>query len=81
MWDILNFQFTEKQIWGQKIVEWAYKLSGQMKLAHHTPSTIDFEKSSCKSQVPKTGFLASKNQFPNWFLKATQAVKIQFEID
>ena len=40
-----------------------------------------FEKSSCKNQFRRTGFLAWKNQFRNWFLQATQAVKIQFEID
>ena len=34
-----------------------------------------------KNQVRKTGFLACKNQFRNWFLQATQAVKIQFEIE
>ena len=39
-----------------------------------------FEKSSLKNQVRRTGFLICKNQFRNWFLKATQAVKIQFEI-
>ena len=41
-----------------------------------------FEKSSWKIQVQWTGFLACKNQFRNWFLQATQAVKIQFvELD
>ena len=39
------------------------------------------DKSSWKNQVQRTGFLACKNQFRNWFLQATQAVKIQFEID
>ena len=34
-----------------------------------------------KNQVRQTGFLACKNQFRNWLLQATQAVKIQFEID
>ena len=40
-------------------------------------------KSSWKNQVWRTGFLACKNQFQNWnwFLQATQAVKIKFEID
>jgi hypothetical protein len=37
--------------------------------------------SSCKDQVRRTGFLASKNSFRNWLLQATQAVKIKFEID
>ena len=36
-----------------------------------------FEKSSCKNQVRVAGFLACKNQFWNWFLQATQAVKNQ----
>ena len=40
-----------------------------------------FENSSSKKQVRQTGFLACKIQFRNWFLQATQAVKIQFEID
>ena len=34
-----------------------------------------------KNQVRGTVFLACKNQFWNRFLQATQAVKIQFEID
>ena len=38
-----------------------------------------FEKSSLKNQVRRTGFLTYKKQFQNWFLQATQAVKIQFE--
>ena len=38
-----------------------------------------FEKSSLKIQVRRTGFLTCKNQFQNWFLQATQAVKIQFK--
>ena len=42
---------------------------------------MNFEKSRLKNHVPQTGFLACKNQFRNWFLLATQAVKIQFEID
>ena len=41
---------------------------------------LNFEKSSWKNQVRRTGFLACKNQFRNLFLQATQAVKIQFEI-
>ena len=41
-----------------------------------------FEKSSLKNQVRRTVFLTCKNQFRNWFLQATQAVKIQFvELD
>ena len=40
-----------------------------------------FEKSSLKNQVRQTGFLTCKIQFQNYFLQATQAVKIQFEID
>ena len=36
-----------------------------------------FEKSSLKIQVWQTGFLT----FKNWFLQATQALKILFEID
>ena len=40
-----------------------------------------FEKSSLKNRVRWTGLLTCKNQFQNWFLQATQAVKIQFEID
>jgi hypothetical protein len=40
-----------------------------------------FEKSSWKNQVQRIGFLACKNQFRNWFLQATQAVKIQFDTD
>ena len=39
------------------------------------------EKSSLKNQVQRTEFLTSKKQFQNWFLHATQAVKIQLEID
>ena len=39
-----------------------------------------FEKSSLKKQIRQNGFLACKNLFRNWFLKATQAVKIQFKI-
>ena len=42
---------------------------------------LNFEKSSWKSQVRWTVFLACKNEYWNWFLQATQAVKIQFEID
>ena len=42
---------------------------------------IKFEKSSSRNQVRRTGFLTCKNQFRNRFLQATQAVKIQFEID
>ena len=42
---------------------------------------LNFEKSSWKTQVRWTGFLTCKNQFRNWFLQATQAVKIKFEID
>ena len=39
-------------------------------------SVLEFKKkSSWKTQVPWTGFLAFKNQFGNWFLQATQAVK------
>ena len=34
-----------------------------------------------KIQVQQTGFLTCKNQFRNWFFQATQAVKIQFEMD
>ena len=34
-----------------------------------------------KNHVRQTGFLACKNQFRNWFLHASQAVKIKFEID
>ena len=40
-----------------------------------------FEKSSLKNQVQGTEFLTCKNQFRNWFLQATQAVKIKSEID
>ena len=40
-----------------------------------------FEKSSLKNQVRRTGFLTCKNPFWNRFLQATQAVKIQFEIN
>ena len=40
----------------------------------HSPCTL-------KNQVQWTGFLTCKNQFQNWFLQSTQAVKIQFEID
>ena len=40
-----------------------------------------FEKSSLKIQVRQTGFLTCKNQFQNSFLNASQAVKIQIEID
>ena len=36
---------------------------------------------SLESHVRQTGFLTCKNQFRNGFLQATQAVKIQFEID
>ena len=36
-----------------------------------------FEKSSCKNPVRQTGFLACINKFWNWFLQATQAVKIK----
>ena len=43
---------------------------------------LNFEKSSWKTQGHRTGFLACKNRFLNWFLQATQAVKIQFvELD
>ena len=42
---------------------------------------LNFEKSSWKNQVRRTGFLACKNQFWNWFLQTTQAVKIKFEIE
>ena len=34
-----------------------------------------------KNQVHQSGLLAGKSQFWNWFLQATQAIKIQFEID
>ena len=43
-------------------------------------SIIFFEKSSWKNQVQRTGFLASKNQFRNWFLQATSAVKIKLKL-
>ena len=33
-----------------------------------------------KNEVQQTGFLTCKNQLQNRFLKATQAVKIHFEI-
>ena len=39
---------------------------------------LNFEKSSWKNQIRRTGFLAYKNQFWNWFLQAKQALKIQF---
>ena len=39
---------------------------------------LNIEKSILKNQVWWTGFSACKNQFRNWFLQATQAVKIQF---
>ena len=42
---------------------------------------LNFEKLSWETQVWKTGFLVCKNQFQNWFLQGTQAVKIHFEID
>ena len=42
---------------------------------------LNFEKSSWKTTVQQTGFLAGKNQYRNWFYQATQAVKIQFEVD
>ena len=50
----------------------------------HSPPVdlyLIFEKSSCKNQVRQSGFLVCKNQLRNWFLQATQAVKIQFAID
>ena len=40
-----------------------------------------FEESRLKNQVRQTGFLTCKNQFRNWFLQATQTVKIQFVIN
>ena len=40
-----------------------------------------FLKNKLKNQFQWTGFLACKNQFRNWFLQATYAVKIKFEID
>ena len=42
---------------------------------------LNFDKSSWKNQFQKTGFLACKNQFRNWFVQATQTIKIKFEID
>ena len=36
-----------------------------------------FEKLSWENQVQQIGFLACINQLQNWFLQATQAVKIQ----
>ena len=42
---------------------------------------LTFKRSNLKNQVQRTGFLTCKNQFRNLFLQATQAVKIQFEID
>ena len=47
----------------------------------YLPVDLYLIKSSCKNQFQWTGFLACKNQFRNWFLQATQAVKIKFEID
>jgi len=38
-----------------------------------------FEKSSCKNQVRQTVFLASKNQFRNWFLAGYTGSKNSFQ--
>ena len=53
------------------------------KIRNNTPcwSVSIFENSSWKNQVGRTGFLACKNPFRNWFLYTTQAVKIKLEID
>ena len=92
-WSIL---FTEKFFvaFYQLVASFSYKVTSKaaqiekfklkrVRLEHLPPVDLCliFEKSSCKNQVRQTGFLATKNQYRNWFLQATQAVKIQFEID
>ena len=58
--------------------------TSQYKMAEGAWSPVDLylicEKSSSKNQVRQTEFLACKNQFQDWFLQATQAVKVKFEI-
>ena len=44
-------------------------------------SLLDFWKIEFKKSVWQTGFFTCQNQFLKWFLLATQAVKIQFEIE
>ena len=77
LWNNSAFQFTEILAWILLVLNFFQIINDNLPVDLY----LNFEKSSWKNQVRLTGFLACKNQFWNWFLQATQAVKIKFEID